>query len=271
VTLVDIDARTINDFGKQWTRYRDNEGYYGSKEFLADIFGPLLALEDVRDLRAADIGSGTGRIVNMLLDAGVREVIAVEPSAAFDVLKQNTATRSDRIRYLRVTGDALPAGLGLDLVVSVGVLHHISQPDPVVVAGFRALRPGGRMLVWLYGKEGNEAYLRWILPLRKLTTRLPHPLLSVLSHVLTFAVDVYLPLARRFPLPLAGYMNNTLGKCSRAVRRLTIFDQLNPAYARYYTEAEARRLLEAAGFVNVQLYHRHGYSWTVLGEKPEHA
>jgi SAM-dependent methyltransferase len=263
-----VGARTVSDFGDQWTRYRDSDGYYGSTTFLADIFGPLLSLDELAGKTVADIGSGTGRIVNMLLDAGVARVTAVEPSEAFEVLKENTAARRDRIDYHKVTGEQLPATPALDLVVSVGVLHHIPEPEPVVAAAYRALRPGGRLVAWLYGREGNETYLRFVLPLRKVTTRLPHPLLAGLSHLLTLGVDLYLPLARRLPVPLAGYMNNTLGKVSRDKRRLTIYDQLNPAYARYYTEAEARQLFEGAGFQDVRLHHRHGYSWTVLGHKP---
>jgi hypothetical protein len=52
-----------------------------------------------------------------------------------------------------------------------------------------------------------------------------------------------------------------------ATRRLVLYDQLNPAYAKYYTEAEVRRLLADAGFEDVRLYHRHGYSWAAIGRK----
>jgi hypothetical protein len=50
-------------------------------------------------------------------------------------------------------------------------------------------------------------------------------------------------------------------------RRLAIYDQLNPAYAKYYTREEAAALLAAAGFVDIRLHHRHGYSWSVIGTK----
>jgi hypothetical protein len=43
-------------------------------------------------------------------------------------------------------------------------------------------------------------------------------------------------------------------------RYLVIYDQLNPAYTEYYRQAEARQLLERAGFEDIVLYHRHGYS-----------
>src|SRR3954447_617294 len=161
----DLKTRTISDFGRQWTNFRDNPGYYGSIEFLSDFFGPLLSVEAIHGLCIADIGSGTGRIVGMLLDAGAGHVIAVEPSAAMSVLEENTTSRRDRITYIHDSGEALPRGLGLDLVVSFGVLHHIPDPAPVVQAAYDALRPGGRLLIWLYGWEGNEAYLRFAEPL----------------------------------------------------------------------------------------------------------
>jgi hypothetical protein len=75
-------------------------------------------------------------------------------------------------------------------------------------------------------------------------------------------------LCRRLSLPLAGYVRGHLARLTPAVRRLTIYDQLNPAFARYYTRTEASTLLADAGFVDVRLHHRHGYSWTVVGRKP---
>jgi hypothetical protein len=99
------------------------------------------------------------------------------------------------------------------------------------------------------------------------TRRLPHAALSGLCRLLDLPLAAYVGLCRRVRLPLWRYCRNHLGRCSPAVRRLTIYDQLNPAWARYYTGAQARRLLEDAGFERVRLHHRHGYSWTVLGEK----
>lgn len=266
--MSDLKEQTIGDFGEQWTAFRDNPGYYGSAELLADLFGPLLSLDQVKDKAVADIGSGTGRIVNMLLDAGAGRMVAVEPSAAMGVLKQNTASRKERIEYLELPGDQLPPGLDLDLVVSIGVLHHIPDPAPVVRAAYHALRAGGRCVVWIYGHEGNETYLSLALPLRKMTVLLPHKMLVALSYVLEIMLTAYIGLCRIFPLPMRSYMRGVLAQFTHGVRRLTIYDQLNPAYAKYYTRDEAEALLKDGGFADVQLYHRHGYSWTVMGLKP---
>lgn len=263
-----VGTKTIEDFGDQWTRYSDNGGYYGSIDMLRDILEPLVPLESVAGLRVAEIGSGSGRIVNMLLDAGAAHVTAVEPSSAVEVLADNIASRADRVTILAVAGDALPPKPAQDLIVSIGVIHHIPEPEPVVEAAMAALRPGGRLLIWLYGHEGNAAYLALAKPLRVFTTRLPHRALAGLCHALNTALGLYARLCEILPLPLRSYMREVVCKLSRDKRYLVIYDQLKPAYAKYYRRAEATALLERAGFCAIALHHRHGYSWTVIGTKP---
>jgi SAM-dependent methyltransferase len=266
----DASTKTIEDFGEQWLRFRDNPGCYGSAKLLADIFGPLLPIDQLVGWRVADIGSGTGRIVNMLLDAGAKHVYAVEPSAAMKVLRTNVASRADQVTCIADVGERVPAHLGLDLVVSIGVIHHIPDPSVVLRAAYAALRPGGKLLIWVYGKEGNEGYLRIALPLRRLTSHVPNAILDGISHAGVIALDLYIWLCRFLPLPMRAYMREVLARFSRVTRRLTIYDQLNPEYAKYYTQAEARDLLTSVGLDEVKIYHRHGYSWTVIGTKPVH-
>lgn len=263
-----VGAQTIKDFGAQWTRYTENEGYYGSLDGFADILGPLVPVEAFRGARVADIGSGTGRIVNMLAQAGAGSILAVEPSAAADVLRRNTR-QLQNVEILQAPGDQLPAGRDLDFVVSFGVVHHIPEPDPVMRAAYRALRPGGKVVLWLYGEEGNELYLGVVKPLRALTSRMPDPLLIGLCWGLTPSLSFYARASKRLPLPLRDYMRGHIAKLSPSVRMLTIYDQLNPAYAKYYRRDEALDLLARAGFTDLQIHHRHGYSWTVVGTRPE--
>ena len=259
--------RTIKDFGEQWLKYGDSKGYYGSLELFSDILYPFLKPEDINDCKVAEIGSGTGRIVTMLLEAGAKHIIAVEPSDAFEVLCHNIP-QPERVTCLKVTGDQLPAYENLDYIFSIGVLHHIPDPTPVIEAAFKALRPGGHFLVWLYGKEGNGLYLASIGPLRVLTKRLPHFMLASLAQIMYWPLVLYIKSCHRLALPLRGYMLSVLERMSPEKRRLIIYDQLNPAYAKYYKRFEAEKLLLDGGFENVRIHHRHGYSWTVIGTKP---
>ncbi|MCZ8133811.1 MAG: class I SAM-dependent methyltransferase [Rhodobacteraceae bacterium] len=266
----DVNRATIADFGEQWTTYRDNSGYYGSVALLADIFGPLLNVDSLVGARVGDIGSGSGRIVAMLLAAGARHVVAVEPSAAFEVLKENLAGRSADVTFVHASGEEIPREPPLDLIVSIGVLHHVVDPTAIVTAAREALRPGGRLLVWLYGYEGNERYLAVVRPLRSITKRLPHWALAGLCYIADGLILAWAGLAKRSGgrLKLSDYLENVYLALEPDKRRLVIYDQLNPAYAHYYTRQQALDLLESAGFVSVSAHHRHGYSWTVMGERP---
>jgi len=264
---MDRKDRTIKDFGKQWLRYSDNEGYYGSNELFSDMLSPFLKIDELKNCKVAEIGSGAGRIVNMLLESGVQHVVAIEPSDSFSVLVRNIRN-SKKVTCLKLTGDQLPAYGDLDYIFSIGVLHHIPDPASVVEAAFKALRSGGQFLVWLYGKEENEFCLTFIKPLRFLTKYLPHFVLATLVWMIYYPLNLYIRLCHRFPLPLREYLLSIFEKMSPEKRRLIIYDQLNPAYAKYYTRSEAENLLLKGGFKNVRIHHRHGYSWTVIGTKP---
>ena len=267
----DLRNKTVSDFGAQWTYFTENDGYYASDAFFADLVEPLLSPADFKDVTCAEIGAGTGNIAAMALRAGASHFTAVEPSDAVGPLRENLAEFGARASVAHVLGEDIPQS-DFDIVMSIGVLHHIPQPDPVVKAAYDALKPGGRMFIWLYGKEGNAAYLTFALPMRALTRRLPIPALNALAYVLDGVLAPFVFLARRgIKVPLANYLRDVYGKLSSADRRVVIVDQLKPAWALYYTEAEARDLLERAGFENVTLHHRHGYSWSVLGHKPDAA
>lgn len=62
-------------------------------------------------------------------------------------------------------------------------------------------------------------------------------------------------------------MLDYLDKLPTSDRRLTIYDQLNPHHAKYYSRREAIDLLKRNGFSDIKTHHRHGYSWSVLGTK----
>jgi SAM-dependent methyltransferase len=259
--------RTIKDFGEQWLTYRNNEGYYGSLKLFEDIVYPFLKPDAIKGCKVAEIGSGTGRIVNMLLKAGAKHVVALEPSDAFEVLCQNVDP-PEKVTCLHAPGEEMPHSGDLDYIFSIGVLHHIQDPKPVVKAAYNALRPGGKFLVWLYGREGNRLYLSFIHPLRILTNHLPHFALISLVWVIYYPLMTYIELCRRFPFPLREYLLTVYEKMPPDKRRLIIYDQLNPAYSKYYTRFEAEKLLCEAKFEDIQIHHRHGYSWTIIGTKP---
>lgn len=263
-----LGARTIRDFGEQWAFHGSNDGFYGSLELLADALGPLLDPAAFAGTRVADVGSGAGRIVRMLLAAGAAHVVAVEPSEGVAVLRRNVAEFGERVEVLHTPGERLPAGRDLDFVTVIGVIPFVPEPEPLLRAAHAALRPGGRVVVWAYGADGNRLYRALLAALRSVTPHLPHAVLLGLATALNALLDIYIVACRWLPLPLRDYMRRVLARVSREKRRLTIYDQLNPSYVRFHRRDELVGLLERCGFADVRVHDRHGYSLTAIATRP---
>lgn len=263
-----VDARTIRDFSEKWSRLGGvDDGFFGSSEHFRDMCGPLLAVEAFRGKRVGDVGSGKGRIVNMLLAAGAAHVVAVEPSAGVDRIRENPGARAGRVDVIQASGEALPGDASLDYVTAVGVLEFIRDPARVVAAVREALRPGGGFLLHTYSKEALEPYLRVLTALRAVTVHMPHWMLAGFCGLLTVPLDLYVLLCRAAPLPLRDYAVNVLGRVSRAKRLEILYDFFTPAYTRFMTGGEVRRLLEDGGFVDVELHFRRD-TWGAFARRP---
>ena len=153
-----LREKTIADFGDQWGRYTDNEGRYGSQAMFDDVIGPLL---DVRRLAqgpwwlisAAAFEDGSSGCCS---EPPVRHVYAIEPSpGAFHSLENNVRqiTRCDDVTTIHKRGDDWIAEEELDYVFSIGVVHHIPDPCPVLKTAYKSLRSGGNVFhLWLYGR-----------------------------------------------------------------------------------------------------------------------
>jgi SAM-dependent methyltransferase len=256
------DLDTIADFGKQWQEYTENKGFYASMESLESLLHPLLDLSDIRGCHIADIGAGTGRYTLMFEQAGAKKIVALEPSDAYKILKEHTVGLKN-VECLKKRAEEISENQ-FDLVFCIGVLQFVPDPVPALKAMGRSLKMGGRIFLWVYSEENNGIYLSMILPLRKLTTRLPHNMLKFFTFFLLPLAEMYALASRFFRLPMAEYLKNYFMKVDRYTRRVIIHDQLNPSYAKYYRRNELIELLECCGFIDIKIHHRMGYSWSVL-------
>jgi len=253
-------SSTVQDFSKQWTEYTKQQGYYASNEIFQDYCGPLFELSDLKGKRVAEVGSGNGRFVK-ILSQYASSVVAIEPSEAINVSREY-AKNCNNVEHIQASIYELPEIEPFDVVFCLGVVHH--TPDPVLtLKNIKSLlKPEGDAILWVYGKEGNEVYLALVNVLRIITTMLPVWLLKAISKLLLYPLKAYISLCRVVPLPMRTYMRDVLGRYDNEMLELTIFDQLNPSIAFYWTKEEFKALIEDAGFTRVEFHNRHGYSWT---------
>ena len=127
-----------------------------------------------------------------------------------------------------------------------------------------AARPGGRVLIWVYGLDGNRWLVRLLDPLRKaLFSRLPIGLV----HHLSLYPAALLWLALR----CGGWPNayfRLLAQFSFAHLRSIVFDQMLPKIAHYWPRETVARMLEAAGLEDVRVAPVNGMSWSAIGTRP---
>lgn len=171
-------AATAENFGWQWQHFtHEDERYAG--QFLGwiapvqpDFFQDKLVLEG---------GCGKGRHTALAANWGAKEVIGVDLGGGVETAY--AATRHLKNAHI-VQADIyhLPFPRAFDYAFSVGVLHHLPEPQ----SGFRSVasrvRSGGHLSAWVYGLENNK-WITWLVdPLREtFSSRINRRLLLHLS------------------------------------------------------------------------------------------
>jgi hypothetical protein len=121
---------------------------------------------------------------------------------------------------------------------------------------------------WVYGAESNEWITRFVDPVRtRLTSHLPGPLLSVLSHLPTSAIMLAGRTAyRRLALPYAAYIRYIARFPYREIHSI-VYDHLTAPVAHYLPRAEVERWYYDAGLAGVELRWHNGNSWAATGTR----
>jgi SAM-dependent methyltransferase/uncharacterized protein YbaR (Trm112 family) len=266
---------TRESFGYEWTyfhemlpEWEENARYY---------FEPVGGPDALPGQRVLDAGCGKGRHAYYALRGGAK-VVAVDFSRAVEVAHHNCRELDGERLFVQADIMSLPfARATFDLAYSFGVLHHLPDPE----AGFQKVvglvRPGGRVLVYLYhaleGEPVKQAILRGVNLLRRLTVRMPHSVLLPLSKALGVGLYVgvvgpYKILTRLPPthrlaeaMPLKSY--------SRYPLRVIVndqFDRFSAPIENRYRRQEVAGWLDRAGLRQQIILG--GAGWRVMGEKP---
>jgi len=265
-----VQSATIRDFGEQWEIHGNlREDYWTSEAMLRDYFAGIFEPNSIKDKVVLEVGSGSGRILRMLSRFSPRELIGVEPSkGGLNRILQNTSDLKN-LTVLNVAGAEFKT-TNVDIIFSLGVIHHIKNPKETLVNIYDSLKPGGQFVCWVYGMENNRTYVLGRILISPITRLMSDKYLDKFCEVLQRIIVTYGALSEKYfssRLPMSEYIQKVFTPCGAAERKYIVFDQLNPAYAKYYTKKGIKLELENAGFVDVRLAHRHGYSWTAVGTK----
>lgn len=245
---VDHDDRgSMKGFGYQWSEilkedFADNVIYGhnlgSSKELITK--GQKIDAASIAGLRAIDIGCGHGNYSRALAAMGAK-VLAVDLSESVYRCAEEERRRSyGDITFMRADVLNLPFAPGsADMVLSIGMAHHTPDPQRAVRVAAECVKPGGRLLLYLYEPRAvGYVTLRHLFPLPHYV---PNPLLLLFCRLLAVPVSIYLSLRRRSRLNVSFYRNVVLG----------LFDAYGPEYSFVINETTIRQWMVDCGFTDI--------------------
>ena len=231
-----LKKKTSDSFGFEWARFHELKSERGFLEFVSPIDKDFFY-----NKRVLDAGCGNGSYAYYAASYGA-EVIAIDFSDAVSVAQENTKNMNVQVVRADITHPPFKEGT-FDYIFSIGVLHHLPEPE----TGFRELvpllKPGALISIWVYGRAKQWAAVYFYEPLIKITHRLPHRLLYYLCYLPATIMEIlnccyhllnttHLPKLASF-LPFKYYADYPF-----SVKLNDAFDVFATPSAQYYTEGE---------------------------------
>jgi SAM-dependent methyltransferase len=139
---------TASAFGAQWTEFA-LDALVSREDLLLHL--PKAWDESVFSGRVLDVGCGMGRYAGLVANHGA-EVVGIDVSSAVE----KAAELWPQCAFVR--GDIVAPPFmpeSFDLVYSFGVLHHLPDPLRGLRRCYELVKPGGRLLVWVYSSRGG--------------------------------------------------------------------------------------------------------------------
>src|SRR5712672_2331571 len=149
-----IDAATVDGFGKEWSTFTQHEL---AEQERAEVFAKYFSLIDwnTKPSRALDMGCGSGRW-DVPVAPLVGELVAADASPeALAVARQNV--KASNVSFVECTPETLPfPDAHFDLIFSLGVLHHLPDTQAAIQSLSSKLAAGGTLLIYLYYAFDNR-------------------------------------------------------------------------------------------------------------------
>lgn len=260
------DKNYADSFGLQWNYFRSTQlDSFTKKPLTKNRFLQTTKWTDT-DLKGKTVleaGSGAGRFTEIFL-ATRAKVVSFDYSNAVEANYRNNAHKGDVMFFQGDIFDIPFPDESFDFVFCHGVLQHTPNPQQAFYALEKKLKPGGRISIDIYHKDGKIRPWKSKYLWRPLTTRMkPEALLAFLK----IFIPVWLPfdtVIKIIPV-LRNYLGAIIPCWNYFYTRLPLkqqvqwaimdtFDALAAKYDIPVTLKEVRQWFENAGYQNYEVF-----------------
>lgn len=273
--LPDEIIRTSRCFDYEWHKYPRIYAFHEG-EFLDYIYP--LTTDFFKNKIALDVGCGNGRHVYFSSKFGAKQVIGVEISSAVEVAYQNIK-HLPNAHIIQADIYNLPFRKKFDYIYSLGVLHHLPDPELGFNCLLKHLKERGEISVWVYAQEGNEWIQKFVSPLRKsIINKLSKTILFNISRTIAgiiyfLIMFIYKPINKiillKFLRPFLFYNSYFYQQSKYPFHYLhhNIFDHLAAPITYYINKAELIGWFNKAKLKEIEISYRNENSWRGHAEK----
>ena len=258
---VDVTLGSPERFGYSWAIYSEILPEH-REQFCR--WTAALPVEAWQGARFLDAGCGIGRNSHWAMLEGSAGGVAIDVDERSLAAARANLAAHGAIEVRNQSIYEIPEQDAFDIVFSIGVIHHLSEPEAALRRLARAAKPGGLVLIWVYGRENMGWLMRYFDPIRKtLFSRLP---LRLVYHLSLYATVVLWLTLRVGLLRLEYY--KLLRRLTFPHLRAIVFDQMIPRVANYWKKDFVEALMRGAGLEDIRLVHVNQMSWSAVGRKP---
>ncbi|MFH0732503.1 MAG: class I SAM-dependent methyltransferase [Candidatus Omnitrophota bacterium] len=246
---------------KQWQMLRDEESSLFSEWIYPNT------LDDIRSKSVLECGCGGGHHT-FLIAQHAKAVTAVDLNT-IDIARNRCGSLSN-IAFIEDDIAAMNLPGLFDVVIAIGVIHHTDNPDKTFSNLKKHVKPGGKLIVWVYSKEGNLLMQKIVEPARKLLLKkISRTALLLISGFITALLYPVVYSLYRLPvkrMPYYEYFGN-FRRFSFQRNLLNVFDKLNAPQVDFISYKQVCSWFNANEFNDIRISLYKGISWRASGVK----
>ncbi len=271
-----IDAKTVEGFGKEWSRFDQTGLDQTEHRQIFDSYFSIFPWDDLPENAVGfDLGCGSGRWAQLVAPR-VGKLFCIDASKdALEVAKRNLRDETN-CEFCHASVEAIPLeNNSMDFGYSLGVLHHVPDTFEGIGQCVSKLKKGSPFLIYLYYAFDNRpAWFRTLWKIsdifRRGISKLPDGLRHLVAEMI--AAVVYFPLARtaylleKAGLNVSAFPLSIYRDKSFYTMRTDALDRFGTRLEQRFTRKQIEEMMTKAGLEDIRFSDKIPF-WCAVGFK----